>query len=237
MFRLGNWAVFPYTVLMDLGILAGLALFLWLARREVGLEEALDVALCSMAGGILVGRAVYVLANLEYFSERWADALRVWKGGVAFSGALLGGVVACFLYARFKDLRLDALLDAAAPALALGQVFGWLACHVSGRAYGRMGVAFPRLFLPDIYGMKAYRFPVQLTAALWSGLVLALLLWMLIRPRRNGRLFLVYVLLYLPVDFLLRFLRGDVTPVMGPLEWGQLVEAMVFIGALMRMRR
>jgi len=238
LFQIGKWALFKYTALMDLGILAGLALFLWLTRRHAGTDEAINVALSSLAGGILLGRLVYVLANLEYFSERWMDALRVWKGGVAFSGALLGGLAACFIYTRLKGLKFWPLLDAAAPALALGQTLGWLACHTGGRAYGKSWAGFPASFLPDIYGMKAYRFPVQMTAALWSAVVLLVLVWMLSRPPRPGGLFLTYLLLYLPVDFALRFLRGDVTPVLGPLEWGQLAEIiLVLLFAMLLCRR
>lgn len=229
LFQIGKWALFKYTALMDAGVLAGLALFLWLARKHMGIDEVLNVALCSLAGGVVLGRGIYVLANLEYFSEKGADVLKVWKGGVAFSGALLGGLAACFIYARLKGLKFWPLLDAAAPALALGQTLGWLACHTGGRAYGKIWAGFPASFLPDIYGVKAYRFPVQMTAALWSAVVLLVLAWMLSRPLRPGRLFLTYLLLYLPVDFILRFLRGDVIPVLGPLEWGQLAEILLVL--------
>ena len=235
--RIGRWALFEYTALMDAAVLLGLAAFWFLLRRRWSYEVVLEGALSALAGAIPFGRALYVLSNAEYFAERWGEAVRVWKGGLALPGAVLGGILGLWLFARRRGLDFALWLDAATVALTAGQIPGWLAAHTAGRAYGRTWRGFGAMFIPDIYGVRDYRLPVQLAAALWSALVLVVML-LLLRRMPPGGLFTAYAVLYLPADLVLRFLRGDVVPVLGPLEWGQLVDmALIAWGLALWVRR
>ena len=49
---------------------------------------------------------------------------RVWEGGMAIYGGIIGGVLAGWLYARRKGLPFLRLADLAAPSIALGQAIG-----------------------------------------------------------------------------------------------------------------
>ena len=58
--------------------------------------------------------------------------------GLIWYGGLLGGVVAVLLWARRRDFLRLALLDMAAPALALGYAIGRIGCQISGDGdYGK----------------------------------------------------------------------------------------------------
>ncbi len=233
LFWIWKWPVTPYSVLMTLGVLVGSAFFLWAGRKRWGMEKAFDALIWSMAGGLILGRVGFVAANREYFSENLGEAWQLWRGGLAFSTALAGGLLALIFFARFQRLSLRELLDVASLALAPAQALGWWACHTAGFAYGREWKGFLASFLPDVYGVRAYRFPVQPAGAIWSALLFVLLLVLYLRKGEAGNVFLAYALGYLPFDFLLRFLRGDVTGVLGPLEPGQIVVALVFGLALL----
>ncbi|MCS7286017.1 MAG: prolipoprotein diacylglyceryl transferase [Anaerolineae bacterium] len=227
LFWIWKWPVMPYSLLMALGFLVSLAFFIWSGKRRWGIEKALDAFIWSMFGGVMLGRAGFVVINWEYFSESPGEAWQFWRGGLAFPFALAGGLLALALFARLQRLNLAELLDIASLSLAPAQAFGWWACYAAGFAYGKEWKGFPALFLPDVYGVKAYRFPVQLAGAFWSALIFAFLLAIYLKACKTGSVFLIYAFGYLPFDFSLRFFRGDVTRILGPLELGQLVLAFV----------
>jgi phosphatidylglycerol:prolipoprotein diacylglycerol transferase len=217
-------------------------------RRGIAPERIVDAALWVVVAGIAGGRIGYVLANQEYFAENLREAFYIWKGGLAFQGAFLAGFLALFFYSLYHKLPFLALADAAAPGLALGQVFGWLGCLMSGCAYGMEShgatsiLAHLSLDLPDIYGISAPRFATQPLASALS-LAIFILLWVTRRrwPFAQGRpfdsaqdrpfpgfVFTLYLLLYAGGQFLLEFTRGDEAIYWGPWrasQWLYLAEA------------
>lgn len=247
LFRFGSTIIYTYTVLLDVGLVCGLVVAcLEGKRRGIAPEPVVDAALWSAVAGIAGGRIGYVLANQEYFAENWIEALRIWKGGLSFQGAFLAGLLTLFLYSVRRHLPFLALADIAALGLALGQVFGWLGCLMSGGAYGLeshgMASMWARLSLdlPDIYGISASRFPTQLLASAFS-LALFTLLWttrnrwsfdsvtrFTQQASRNwplnsaqdepfaGFTFTLYLLLHSGGQFLLEFTRGDEAIYWGP---------------------
>jgi phosphatidylglycerol:prolipoprotein diacylglycerol transferase len=221
LFRFGSIIVYTYTVLLDVGLVCGLGVAcLEGKRREIAPERIVDAALWVVVAGIVGGRVGYVLANQEYFAENFREAFYIWEGGLAFQGAFIAGLLALFLYSASRKLPFFALADTAALGLALGQVFGWLGCLMSGCAYGLEShgatsiLARLSLDLPDIYGISAPRFATQPLASALS-LAIFVLLWAIrrrwpfdIRPF-PGFAFALYLLLYASGQFLLEFTRGD----------------------------
>ena len=231
LFQVGRFTVYTYTVLLDLGLLAGLGLFWWLSRRQFDLDTVLDATLCAVAGGVVGGRVAYVIANWVYFRERVAEAFFVWKGGLSFHGAFLAGLAAFAAYALYRRLPLLRLADLAAPALALGQVFGWLGCLMAGSAYGLIGDGLVHLFLPDIYGLEARRFPTQIAGAVAALAILAILLGLRQRIPVAGSIFALYLLLSSAAHFLLELTRGDETIYWGAWRAAQWVDLALILAA------
>ncbi len=241
--RFGSVIIYTYTVFLDVGLVCGLVVAcLQGKRRGIVPERIIDAALWTMIAGIAGGRVGYVLANREYFAENFREAFYVWEGGLTFQGAFLAGLLALFLYSAYHKLPFLALADAAAPGLALGQVFGWLGCLMSGCAYGLEShgatsiLAHLSLDLPDIYGINAPRFATQPLASALSLAIFILLLWVTRRRRPPGPqggpfpgfTFALYLLLYASGLFLLEFTRGDEATYWGPWrvsQWLYLAEA------------
>jgi prolipoprotein diacylglyceryl transferase len=183
LFRFGSTIIYTHTILLDVGLICGLVVAcLEGKRRGIAPERIVDAALWAVVAGIAGGRVGYVLANQEYFAENFGEAFYIWEGGLAFQGAFLAGLLALFLYSAFHKLPFLTLADTAALGLALGQVFGWLGCLMSGCAYGLEShgansiLARLSLDLPDIYGISAPRFATQPLASAFS-LAIFVLLW------------------------------------------------------------
>jgi phosphatidylglycerol:prolipoprotein diacylglycerol transferase len=233
LFRLGSVPIRTYTVLMYAGLLAGLALAYWLWRRR-GLPPAafLDMASWTLLGGVVGGRAFYVALNWEFFGARPAEALAVWTGGMSYHGAFAGALLALALYALASRQSFWRLSDAPAAGLALGNIFGWAACLAGGCAYGVVGRGPLFLLSPDIYGIEAPRFAVQIAGALQSAIVLAALLLILRFGGRPGLAFGAYLMLYFGGQAGLELLRGDETLYLGEWRLEQVIDAGLALAGL-----
>lgn len=239
--RLGPVTVSSYTLLLDLGIVAGLGWLAWSARRTRGAAEAsrwLNAGLATVAAGLVGARLGYVLVNWAYFYDHLDEAVRLWLGGLSWHSGLFAGVLMLVLWARWRGLPLGGVADAAAPGLLLGLAAGWTGCLLAGCNYGRevFDPASPwrRLSaeLPDIYGVVAPRLVSQAFAAGWALAVLALLL--LLRRARlpGGGRFLLAVGLFSLGLFAVGFTRGDASPPVGAWRLDQVVDLGIAVAAL-----
>jgi phosphatidylglycerol---prolipoprotein diacylglyceryl transferase len=180
LFRIGSFEITSFGVMVALGALAGL----WVFRRELtraGLPDAaLDAAVYGLVGGLLGAKLLYVFEHLD---EASFLALFLDRGGMSWFGGFVGGLTAAYLTIRAKRWPLIAVLAAATPALAIGQMLGRVGCFLVGDDYGRptslpWGVAFPRGLPPTTDRVH----PAQIYEAMF----LAILAWVLIRWRRKG---------------------------------------------------
>jgi phosphatidylglycerol:prolipoprotein diacylglycerol transferase len=227
LFSIGKWHIPTYTVLLDVGLVLGLALTYLEGKRLLGEGGvALDLGLWTVVGGLVGGRVGYAAANWRVFAEDWVRAFRIWEGGLSFHGAFLGGLLALLLFAHFCRRRTGfwQLADALTPGLALGVSFGWAACLMGGCAYGLIGEGPGYAILPDHFGVEAPRFVTQMVG-LGYALVLLAGSWLL---RRHwpfpGAAFLLYVLLYFAGMFFLEFTRGDEAVYLGPWRLTQVLD-------------
>jgi phosphatidylglycerol---prolipoprotein diacylglyceryl transferase len=214
LFRIGSLEITSFGVMVALGALAGL----WVFRRELAHaklpDAALDAAVYGLIGGLLGAKLLYVF---EHLGEGSFFSLFLDRGGMSWFGGFVGGVLAGVATIRAKRWPMIAVLSAATPALAIGQMLGRVGCFLVGDDYGSptslpWGVAFPRGLPPTTDRVH----PTQIYEAIF----LAVLAWLLIRWRRRGvpdRIVVGrYFLLAGAFRFLLEFVRVN-TRVAGPL--------------------
>jgi phosphatidylglycerol:prolipoprotein diacylglycerol transferase len=216
---IADYPVRRFTVLLDAGVVAGVAFAVTLARRR-GVRAAafLDVALVALAAAFVGARLQYVLAHWDEYAARPVNALNVWEGGLALPGAITLGALAAWAMARATGLPLGHVLDAAAPALALGQAVGRVGCVSAGCAFGAVvpeGAAVPALPLPDATGAVALRFPSQMVEAVGEVVLAGLLLALWARHPPPGTVAAAYLVGYAVLRAALEPLRGDSTFVLG----------------------
>jgi phosphatidylglycerol:prolipoprotein diacylglycerol transferase len=214
--RYGPFFLYGYSVALGLGVIASLSVTVWLARDKAR-PDWLDGVLLSLLVGVLGGRLGFVLGQWEYFQERPSNIADIWQGGLSYHGALLAGLLVLWLWCVRGKRPFYTYAALLAPALALLNAFGWLACWLEGCGYGREAVldgSFWRRWLtadlPDDFGVFGLRYQTQLV-----GMVLSLLIWGL-AWWGNGRvspprLFWFTLFALSTIHLLLYFWRGDVT--------------------------
>jgi phosphatidylglycerol:prolipoprotein diacylglycerol transferase len=187
----------------------------WLARlrcRRPGAplvdSEIEDLILCGAIGVVVGGRLGYVL--LYGLDEFLADPLwlfRIWEGGMAFHGGLLGVLAALWWFAWSRDRPLGAIFDFVAPIVPLGLGFGRIGNFIGQELWGRAtdlpwGMVFPR----DPLGLA--RHPSQLYQAALEGVVLFTALWWFgARPRPRLAVSGLFLVLYGTFRILVEFVR------------------------------
>ena len=239
--QFGGITLLSYTVFLDLALLVGL----WAAYRfarwyRLPYGHVLDAALWGILAGLVGARLHFVLANWNYYAAKPGEIAQFWRGGVAFGGGLAAGAAACWLYSRIRRVSLWDILDPLAPALALASALGWVGNLLAGSAYGRPGRGFGYFFLPDIYGYIEYRFATQLAGALASLIVFVLAWWALHRRPWQGAAFAEYLVLTGASQFMLEFMRGDDTVVVGGLrlsQWLDIIAILAGLALLLVLRR
>jgi len=224
-------------------IVAGVVAAVWLADRrwrerggEAGTFSA--IAMWGVPGGLIGARLYHVITDYELYTHDPLDALKIWKGGLGIWGGIAGGVLAGWIYIRRHDLDFAALLDCAAPALALAQAIGRWGNYFNQELYGRP-TTLPWALKVDVahrlppFTHATTFHPTFLYESLWDLAVVGLLLVIEKRaPLRKGYLFWVYVALYTFGRFFTEYLRIDFAHKFFGLRLNDWTSIVIFVAAV-----
>lgn len=239
--RYGPFFLYSYTVVMGLGLAAGIGLSAWFVKKEKDGQRFagwLDGLLVSLAAALVGGRIGFVWANWSYFQERPDEIWLAWQGGLSYYGALIGGLLSFWLWTLWKrrkgwtQVSFTAYAALLMPGIVLAHLFGWLACWLEGCAYGQETViSWFSADLPDSFGVFAVRYQSQLFG---FGLTLVVfLLEMFLRKRLNPSLFFWMMLGLICLAYgLVTLVRGDPVPIIGTFRLDTIVSVgLVLAGA------
>lgn len=116
------------------------------SKKGIPKDAAYDLLFWTVVGGIIGARIFYVILYRDYFSASPLEVLMVNRGGLAWQGGFLGGILAGTVWCKRRGHALRSMLDLAAPYIALGQAVGRLGCFFNGCCYGKPwahGIFFP----------------------------------------------------------------------------------------------
>jgi phosphatidylglycerol:prolipoprotein diacylglycerol transferase len=218
LFRIGDWPIYSYGVLLALAYLAGLQLAVVRARRQ-GLDAAkvMDLGIYLIIAALVGAKLMLVAIDFNYFRSQPRELLSLVRAGGVFYGGLIGAfVVGLWLVRRYK-LHLWTTADLMAPGIALGHVVGRLGCLLAGCCYGRpTDVPWGITFTDPVAAVNVgtpLQTPLHPTQIYDAGSELVILAALLATERRGrpfaGRTFWLYVLLYSISRFVVEFYRGD----------------------------
>lgn len=149
----GSLALRWYGLAYLFGFLGGFLLLRHLARRGLWVlkpELTADfIAAAALFGVFLGGRVGYVLFY-HLPKVGWAGLVadpllvfRVWEGGMASHGGILGLVIFTWFYARKHKVSWTGLGDGLCVVAPLGLFFGRAANFINGELYGRVAQGVP----------------------------------------------------------------------------------------------
>jgi phosphatidylglycerol:prolipoprotein diacylglycerol transferase len=127
------------------------------------------------------------------------DVFKIWNGGLAIYGGLIGGLLGVFIYSVFAKKRFLSLADVLIPSLILGQAIGRWGNFVNQEAYGWVIKNPAWTFFPAAVFIKAegnFHMATFFYESMWDFGIFAFLMNYLKKNRREGNVFFFYLALY-----------------------------------------
>jgi phosphatidylglycerol---prolipoprotein diacylglyceryl transferase len=219
-FEILGFNVHYYGMIMAMSFFFGILLVLKLADikkyTKEEKENILDLSTIILVSGVLGARIYFVLFNWNYFQLHLNEVFQVWQGGLSIHGALILGFLSAFIYTRIKKINILKYADIFAPSLALGQSIGRWGNFFNSEAFGLPTNLSIKLFIPANlrplqYIDFQYFHPTFLYESILDfGLFLLLLnMFLSDKSRKNGKIFLIYLLFYGVIRFFIEGLRID----------------------------
>lgn len=189
-----------YGFIICIGMCLGITVAVLLAKkRGYNLDMVIDLALFAVPLAILGARLYYVAFDWSTYQNNLLDIFAIWKGGLAIYGAVIGGLIGCLLFCKFKKVPLGDVMDVAAPGLILGQAIGRWGNFINQEAYGNL-IANPAwqwfpygVYIKDVGEWHQATFFYE---SVWNLVVFAVLLWYFKRARHKGNVAAMYFTLY-----------------------------------------
>mgnify|MGYP001429574294 FL=1 len=244
--QFGGFGIRWYAVAYLVGLLAGW----YLLRREANHKQSplqpqtLDILLNYVLFGVIIGgRLGYILFyNSAYYLAHPLAVLRIWEGGMAFHGALLGVAIAVLIMAKRHHVPFFVLTDRIALVVPIGLFFGRLSNFINGELYGRVTALPWAMVFPNSDGQP--RHPSQLYEAGLEGLLLGGIMFILWRRgwlRQDGRITGVLLAGYGVARSMIEFVRepdAQIGLLLDSVSMGQLLSVpMIIFGVYLIMRR
>ncbi|MGA5689946.1 prolipoprotein diacylglyceryl transferase [Cytobacillus pseudoceanisediminis] len=222
----------------------GIALALIIAMREGerrGLPKDIfaDLMLWAIPIAIISARIYYVIFQWNFYSQNPGEIIKIWNGGIAIHGALIGSVITAYVFAKKRKISFWKLADIAAPSIILGQAIGRWGNFMNQEAHGReVSRAFlenmylPEFIVDQMYINGAYYHPTFLYESIWNIIGFIILILLRRANLRRGELFLSYVIWYSIGRFFVEGLRTDSLMLTENLRIAQTISIVLIIGAL-----
>lgn len=218
LFRIGDFPVNTYGVLLALGMMLALFVAAKLASNDgLNRDRIYDLGLWTLIGG-LVGSKILMIFTEDSVQIFSLDFLR--SGGVYYGG-FIGGFFALLILIRWYKMPFLKVADAFAPGVAIGQAIGRQGCFAAGCCWGKhtdlpWGVHFTpaahEFTGVPIYGPTGadlYLHPTQLYESITMFVVFGLLVYFHKKKKFDGQILAFYGIAYGIVRFSIEFLRDD----------------------------
>lgn len=214
LFSIGPLTIHTYGLFFTLGVIVGL-----LVAFKAGLDEGMNPLVILDMGFIIIlfaligSRLAYVIINISYYRNHVLDILKIWDGGLVFSGGLIAVLLVLVWYSKFDRLTFWNICDLWAPSAAIGQGIGYLGCLLAGCCYGKpaevkWGVMFthPTSLAP----LNIPLHPTQIYGALSGFIIFFVLMKLYAKKHFEGQVIIWFLILHSTAQLFLERFRGDV---------------------------
>ena len=236
-FTIFGIAVKWYGVIITTGICLALFMFYTYAKNKEGLPEdhLYNLALITIPVSIVGARVMYVVTEWDQYKGDFLKMINIRGGSLAIYGAIIFGIITVYTYSRITKLSTLKLMDAAAPAVMIGQAIGRWGNFMNAEAYGYSpGVEnLPwRMEITDALGNVTVAHPTFLYESLWNVVGILLIYLVFYKKKKfDGQIIFTYLGWYGFGRMWIEMLRTDSLYLFKGLL-GETIKISVFIGAV-----
>ncbi|HCX2882962.1 TPA: prolipoprotein diacylglyceryl transferase [Staphylococcus aureus] len=235
-FNLGPLSVRWYGIIIAVGILLGY----FVAQRalvKAGLHKdtLVDIIFYSALFGFIAARIYFVIFQWPYYAENPGEIIKIWHGGIAIHGGLIGGFIAGVIVCKVKNLNPFQIGDIVAPSIILAQGIGRWGNFMNHEAHGGpVSRAFleqlhlPNFIIENMYINGQYYHPTFLYESIWD--VAGFIILVIIRKHlKLGETFFFYLTWYSIGRFFIEGLRTDSLMLTSNIRVAQLVSILLIL--------
>ncbi|HHW6628569.1 TPA: prolipoprotein diacylglyceryl transferase [Staphylococcus aureus] len=235
-FNLGPLSVRWYGIIIAVGILLGY----FVAQRALvkeGLHKdtLVDIIFYSALFGFIAARIYFVIFQWPYYVENPSEIIKIWHGGIAIHGGLIGGFIAGVIVCKVKNLNPFQIGDIVAPSIILAQGIGRWGNFMNHEAHGGpVSRAFleklhlPNFIIENMYINGQYYHPTFLYESIWD--VAGFIILVNIRKHlKLGETFFLYLTWYSIGRFFIEGLRTDSLMLTSNIRVAQLVSILLIL--------
>ncbi|MFE8810311.1 prolipoprotein diacylglyceryl transferase [Staphylococcus aureus] len=235
-FNLGPLSVRWYGIIIAVGILLGY----FVAQRalvKAGLHKdtLVDIIFYSALFGFIAARIYFVIFQWPYYAENPGEIIKIWHGGIAIHGGLIGGFIAGVIVCKVKNLNPFQIGDIVAPSIILAQGIGRWGNFMNHEAHGGpVSRAFleqlhlPNFIIENMYINGQYYHPTFLYESIWD--VAGFIILVNIRKHlKLGETFFLYLTWYSIGRFFIEGLRTDRLMLTSNIRVAQLVSILLIL--------
>ena len=126
-----------YGVIIAFGFLlaalfGGRKAYVW----KMSLDSMVDVLIYGIIGAIIGARLYYVIFQWDYYKNDLLSIFKIWEGGLAIYGGIIGGLIAAYFVCKKTKLPFLKLLDLVGMSLLIGQGIGRWGNFTNQEAFG-----------------------------------------------------------------------------------------------------
>lgn len=178
--------------------------------RKFDWNDVMDLVMFMVPIGIICARLYYCAFKWDYYSANPWEILKIWNGGIAIYGAVIGGIITGYIYCKIKKIQFLDMADFCIPYLALCQSIGRWGNFVNAEAHGTITDSFLKM---GIYNAEthttAYYHPTFLYESICTFIIFIILSIVDKKKKFVGQAFYLYFILYGIARFFIEGLRTD----------------------------
>lgn len=209
-FSLGEAKVYWYALIILAGFLLNYFLVKYRLRSTlknnnsedeytfgVKFDDCVDYIIGALIIGFLSARAYFVLFNLEYYLAHPSEILKIWHGGIAIYGGILGAAVYAIIFCKKKKINFLDFADLLVPYLACAQSIGRWGNFVNQEAHGGPTTLPWKMGIFDA-NVNAYTYvhPTFLYESICTMAIFFILLKVSKKRKFKGQILYLYAIMY-----------------------------------------
>ncbi len=194
-FSLFGKEIYWYGIIIAFGFALAIIYALRMVKYEgINEEHVLDGIMICAPIAIICAPIYYVLFNLSIYDNVW-DMFKIWEGGIAIYGAIIGATVSAYFYCKARRLPILKILDVMGVSFMIGQAIGRWGNFMNREAFGGETTS---LFAMEIehLGERIMVHPTFLYESVWNFIGIILIGKYYKHKKFDGEVFLLYTLWY-----------------------------------------
>ncbi len=179
----------------------------------------------------IIGARLYFVLFSEHSYTFW-EVFKIWEGGMAIYGGVIGGAVGVLLYCLIHKKNFIDVADVAVVGLILGQAIGRIGCYFGGCCYGVEVTNDAFMWFPlatQIDGV--WHYSTFFYESFCNFIIFGVFIYLIRKIKTRGVMMSLYFICYGTVRCVIETFRGD-SLYIGPIKVSQLLSGLLILAGI-----